>query len=279
MYKKGQLVETTSIFSRLSKQFAAAGTSPTPHLERRPEFEAILHDYRPSPDTIATLAHTKLVTLTAPSATGRNSIIDELIKTGRYHFIISDTTRQPRMNKGVWEQSGREYFFRTEQEMLTDLNEGAFIEAELIHNQQVSGISVREVERAYSTHKIAIADVDIEGGINIARIKPDAISICMLPPSFDAWITRMRGRSNFTAPELHRRLQQATKIFRMALSHSHFIFVINDDFKVAVQTVDDIARKSVRHAEDGLSAHRLAEELYHDTVHYLRTNAPDIRTV
>ncbi len=270
-------METTSTFSRLFKHSAAAGISPTPYLERRPEFEAILRGYQPSPGTIATLAHTNLVTLTAPSATGRNSIIDELLKTGRYHFIISDTTRQPRMNKGVWEQSGREYFFRTEQEMLTDLNEGAFIEAELIHNQQVSGISAREIERAHEANKIAIADVDIEGGINIARIKPDTISICMLPPSFDAWIMRMRGRSNFTAPELHRRLQQATKIFRMALSHSHFIFVINDDFKAAVQTVDDIARKGVHHAEDELSAHRLAEELYHDTVQYLRANAPDVR--
>lgn len=238
----------------------------------------VLRDYRPSPDTIDTLAHTKLVTLTAPSATGRNSIIDELLKSGRYHFIISDTTRQPRMNNGVWEQSGHEYFFRTEHEMLSELNEGAFIEAEIIHNQQVSGISAREVERAHHANKIAIADVDIEGGINIAQLKPDTISICMLPPSFDAWISRMRGRSDFTPVELHRRLQQATKVFRMALSHSHFIFVINDNFQTAVQAVDDIARKGVHHAEDELSAHRLAEELYHDTVQYLRTHAPDIRT-
>ncbi|HVI68865.1 MAG TPA: hypothetical protein VM581_00225 [Magnetospirillaceae bacterium] len=269
-------MEKTSIFSRLFKQSAASGTSPTQHLERRPEFEAALHDYKPSPDTIATLAQTTLVTLTAPSATGRNSIIDELIKTGRYHFIISDTTRQPRMNKGIWEQSGREYFFRTEDEILNELNEGAFIEAEIIHNQQVSGISAREIERARSAQKIAITDVDIEGGINIARLKPDTISICMLPPSFEAWIARMRGRSDFTPTELHRRLQQATKIFRMALSHSHFIFVINDNFQAAVQAVDDIARKGVHHAEDELSAHRLAEELYHDTVQYLHTHAPDI---
>lgn len=268
-------MKSPSIFFRLFK-ISAAGTSPTPRLERRPEFEAALHNYQPSPQTIATLAHTHLVTLTAPSATGRNSIINELVKTGRYHFIISDTTRLPRMNKGVWEQSGREYFFRTEDDMLADLNEGAFVEAEIIHNQQVSGISAREVERAYDAKKIALTDVDIEGGINIARLKPDTISICMLPPSFDAWIARMRGRSNFKPEELHRRLQQATKIFRMALSHSHFVFVINDHFDDAVRAVDDIARKGLRNPDDESKAHLLAEELYHDTVQYLRQNAPGI---
>lgn len=268
-------MKTASIFFRFSKQ-TTPGASPTPHLKRRPEFEAVLRDYQPSPETIATLAHTNLVTLTAPSATGRNSIIDELLKTGDYHFIISDTTRQPRMNKGVWEQNGREYFFRTEDEMLRDLRRGAFVEAELIHSQQVSGMSTREIARAHDTKKIAITDVDIEGGITMSQLKPDTVSICLLPPSFDSWIARMRGRSNFTPDELHRRLQQATKIFRMALSHAHFMFVINDNFNDAVKAVDDIARKGLRHMQDEDTAHHLAEELYHDTVQYLRNNAPGI---
>lgn len=271
-------MKTASIFSRFFKSLATPGTSPAPHLERRAEFEAVLRGYKPSPATLATLAHTPLVTLTAPSATGRNTIINELVKTGRYHFIISDTTRPPRMNKGVWEQHGREYFFRSEEEMLQDLRAGAFIEAEIIHNQQVSGMSAREISRARFTQKIAITDVDIEGSIAIQRFKQDVTSICLLPPSFSAWIARMRGRSDVSPLELHRRLQQATKVLRMALSHTHFVFVINDDFREAVQAVDDIAQKGVHHANDEAKAHRLAEQLYHDTVQYLRRHAPDMRS-
>lgn len=269
-------MKNPTIFSRLFSSSSAMGATPTPSLQRRPEFEAALRGYHPSPDTIAIMANTPLVTLTAPSATGRNTIINELVKTGRYHFIISDTTRPPRMNKGEWEQNGREYFFRAEQEMLQEISEGRFVEAEIIHNQQVSGINAREIERANHEGRIAITDVDIEGGINIARLKPDAITICMLPPSFDAWIARMRGRSDFTPEELHRRLQQATKVFRLALAHTNFVFVINDDFHQAVQAVDDIASKGVHHAEDETKAHRVAEALYHDTVQYLRQNAPDV---
>lgn len=270
-------MKTPTIFSRLFGTSAAMGATPTPHLERRPEFEEALNDYRPSPATMAILAKTPIVTLTAPSATGRNSIINELIKTRRYHFIVSDTTRPPRMNKGLWEQDGREYFFRTEDEVLAEIKEGAFVEAELIHNQQVSGTSAREIERAHHDGKIAITDVDIEGGINFAKLKPDAITICMLPPSFDSWIARMRGRSDFKPEELYRRLQQATKVLRLALAHRNFVFVINDNFKEAIQVVDDIATKGIHHAEDEAKAHKVAEHLYHETVQYLRHHAPDVQ--
>lgn len=269
-------MKNISIFSRLFKTPPAQGKTPTPRLRKRPEFEAALHGYQPSQATVATLANTTIVTLTAPSATGRNSIINELVKTGRYYFIVTDTTRPPRMNGDVWETNGVEYFFRSEEDVLRDVKAGAFVEAEIIHNQQVSGISAREIERARATKKIAVTDVDIEGGINVARLKPDTISICLLPPSFDEWIGRMRGRSSFKPDELHRRLQQATKVFRKALSHSHFVFVINDDFKAAVQAVDDVARKGVHHAADEAKAHHLAEELYRDTVAYLREHAPGV---
>jgi guanylate kinase len=180
------------------------------------------------------------------------------------------------MNGKKWEQDGIEYFFRGEDEILADIKAGRFVEAELIHNQQVSGINARELERAYHHGHIPINDVDIEGGINVAKLKPDAITICVLPPSFDAWISRMRGRSDFKPDELHRRLQQATKVFRLALSYNHFVFVINDKLEEAIQAVDDIATKGVHHAEDEKHAHDLAAQLYHQTVKYLKENAPDV---
>lgn len=268
-------MKTPTIFSRLFGT-SAMGSTPMPRLERRPEFEDALTNYSPSPETLATLAKTPIVTLTAPSATGRNTIINELVKTGRYHFIVSDTTRPPRMNKGVWEKDGREYFFRSEDDMLEEIKEGEFVEAELIHNQQVSGTSAREIERAFHEKKIAITDVDIEGGINFSRLKPDAITMCILPPNFDAWISRMRGRSDFKPEELYRRLQQATKVLRLALAHRNFVFIINDNLEQAIKAVDDVATKGLHHAEHEDTAHKVAEELYHQTVMYLRSHAPDV---
>jgi len=269
-------MKTPGIISRLIKNsFGAKGIAPTPHLRRRPEFDKALLAYKPSAETLNILAKTTIVTLTAPSATGRNTIINALLKTGRYHFIVSDTTRPPRQNSGIWEQNGVEYFFRDEDEMLEDIKAGRFIEAEVIHSQQVSGISAREVARAAQEHRIAINDVDIEGGINIAKLSPAAITICLLPPSFAEWIARMKGRSDFEPIELYRRLYQATKVLRLALAHEHFIFVINDKLEDAIEAVDDIATKGTHHDLDEQRAHRLAEELYHDTTAYLKKHAPE----
>lgn len=248
-----------------------------PHLNNKTEFMALLKSYKPSAQTIQILAQTQLVTLTAPTATGRNTIINELLKTGKYHFIVSDTTRPPRMNKGIWEKNGVEYFFRSEPEMLAEIKNGEFVEAEVIHGQQVSGISVREIERAHKDGKIAITDVDIEGGINVALLKPNAITICLLPPNFEAWMSRIKGRSDFVPAELHRRLQQATKVLRLALEHNHFIFVINDDLDLAISTVDNIVINNMRRTSEEKIAHDLAQKLYNQTVDYLQKNAPEFK--
>ena len=82
------------------------------------------------------------------TAGGRNTIIDQLLKSGDFHYIISDTTRHKRANNGVMEQDGREYWFRSEDEILADLKAGNFLEAAIIHNQHVSGISIRELKKA-----------------------------------------------------------------------------------------------------------------------------------
>src|ERR1700689_1309052 len=110
------------------------------------EFRSALRDYHLSKAALQTLSQTKLVILVAPTSSGRNTIIWQLLKTGDYYFIVSDTTRQPRINDGKLERDGHEYWFRSEAEVLTDIQQGKYLEAAVIHNQQVSGISIRELQ-------------------------------------------------------------------------------------------------------------------------------------
>lgn len=266
----------THIFSRLLKSSAALGRTQTPHLERREEFEQILRDYKPSLESIGIMAKTKLVTLIAPTATGRNTIIRELESTGRYLFLVSDTTRPPRRNDGVRERNGHEYYFRTEEEVLDDLKAGKYIEAEIIHSQQVSGVSAREVKRAHDAGDIAITDVDIEGGINFANLKPDTVTICLLPPTFEAWIKRIKGRERIEDLNLHRRLRQATKVIRLALADPRFVFVVNDKLQDAISAVDRLATDGIHHEQQEQLARHVAQQLYDKTMVYLKEHAPDM---
>jgi guanylate kinase len=134
-----------------------------PELKNIEQFRQVLATYHTSDRAHSVLQDLRLILLIAPTAGGRNTIIQRLMMTGRYYFIISDTTRPPRKNDGVMEQNGKEYWFRSEDQILADLEGGEFLEAEILHNQQVSGISIRELEKAKDQDKTAVTDVDLEG--------------------------------------------------------------------------------------------------------------------
>lgn len=206
-------------------------------LKLLPEFKKALENYRVSDKGLRTLQQTDLVLFLAPSGGGRNTIIQELVKTGKYYFIVSDTTRPPRLNNGVLEQDGVNYWFRSEEQMLDEIKAGELLEAEIIHSQQVSGISIRELGKAKEQGKIAVTDIDIGGVQNILNIKPDARVMLILPPSFEQWMKRLNARGRMEKSELYRRMHTAINIFSSILNENYCI-VINDSVSNAVNEVD-----------------------------------------
>lgn len=225
------------------------------------KFEEALRDYHYSDAAKQILADTKLVLLVGATASGRNTTITELLKTGRYHFIISDTTRAPRENNGVLEQDGVEYFFRTEEKMLEEIQDGDFLEAEIIHGTQVSGISMRELQVATQQHKVAITDVDIGGLQNVVALKPDTVAILMLPPNFEVWQRRIVGRGKMDEAVYKSRLETAVRIFETAQNDTSLHFVVNDDVAGAAQIVDDLANGKPKDQDTEQAAHQVLNDL------------------
>jgi len=225
------------------------------------EFRAALQGYHLSPVALHTLSMTKLVILVAPTSSGRNTIIWQLLKTDDYYFIVSDTTRLPRINDGIPERNGHEYWFRSEDEVLKDIQHGKYLEAAIIHDQQVSGISVRELEKATKQGKIAITDADISGADNATTYKPDTIAIFVVPPSFDEWQRRLTHRGHMDPEEFKRRMQSACKEFEAALSRPYYKFIINDSIEHSVEQVNQIAKLDTTNTEQQQTARNLAEQL------------------
>lgn len=223
-------------------------------LHNKKAFTEILKDYAPAPQSVEALKNIQLVILLGVSGGGRNTIINHLVKTGNYKFIVSDTTRPPKTRDGKLEKSGVEYYFRSEADVLQDLREGKFLEAELIHNQQVSGISIRELEQAAKTGKIPINEVDFDGTNNIYKIKPDTQFFFVVPPSYDVWMERLHGRESMTDLELQNRLITAITVLETGLQGEHFTFVINDDSLKSAERIDKQVRghKNIGHHEEAL---------------------------
>jgi guanylate kinase len=234
------------------------------------KFQNLLANYQLSKAALQTLSQTQLVLLVAPTSSGRNHLIRELMKTGDYYYIVSDTTRKPRTNDGVMEQSGVEYWFRDEQSVLEDIEGGKYLEAAVIHQQQVSGISIRELQQATDQGKIAITDAEIAGIDNAIRLKPDTLGIFVLPPSFDEWQRRLHHRGDMHPEEYKRRMESAVSEFAAALERPYYKFVINDDVSDAVQQINAIAKLDTYDVERQAAARHLAEQLLLETQILLR---------
>ena len=232
------------------------------HLAHIDEFRTLLAGYQPSEAAKATLAKTRLALLAGPTSSGRNTIITELLKTGAYHCIVSDTTRQPRSNNGVpVEQNGREYWFRKEEDVLADLRQGGYIEAAIIHNQQVSGANIREIDQAQRSGQVAISDIEPNGIATYHRLKPDTVILFVVPPDFASWMQRLSGRSAMPEEEVRRRLNTACGEIRMALTNDYYTFVLNDRLETAVATVDAIIRQGMVDAPAQAHIRHVAEDL------------------
>lgn len=240
--------------------------SPLKHLS---EFQRILKTYKPSLELLDLLHDNKFVLLSAPTAAGRNTIIKNLIMTGKYYYVVSDTTRRPRINNGIPETSGNEYWFKSEEEFLQGLKNGAYVEAAIIHNQQVSGVSLEELRKAAQTGTIAITDIDIQGCDTIKSYSDATIPVFILPPAFPEWMSRLDGRGAMDPEEKRRRLISAAQEIELALQRSYFRFIVNWDLRVTVEQLHEHITTDQFGELEQANAHTHAEQLLADLSSYL----------
>lgn len=228
-----------------------------PSLEYFDKFQSILSDYEISAEGMELLEKTELVLMTSPTSAGRNAIIKELAKTDKYEYIISDTTRPKRVNNGDEEKDGVEYWFRNEEDFLKDLNGGLYLEADIIHGQQVSGISMRELKKATDHNKIAVDEVYYIGIDKIKKMKPETHAIFVLPPSYDVWLERLMKRGDMSTDEVNNRLKSAEMELQSTSDRDYYRYVVNDDLQQAANDVQRI----VEHGEYSEEEHQAGKDL------------------
>ena len=229
-------------------------------LQHKKEFIEVLSEYRPSSAALESLKEIPLVIMLGVTASGRNTIINHLVNSGKYHFVVSDTTRPPKVRNGSLEQDGVHYNFRSEEDMLEELRDGKYLEAELIHDQQVSGISINELEKAAASKKIPINEVDVGGTVAIKAAKPDTKFFFIIPPSHKEWLYRLQGREVMSDAEMANRMRTAITVLKTALADSSFTFIVNDSSHASSELIDSVATGD-EHAYDDTGAREIAQSV------------------
>lgn len=180
-----------------------------------------------------------LVVLSAPSGCGKDTVFKELKKLrGDIVESISATTRLPREG----EQDGVNYYFKTEEEFKKMLNSKGLLEY-TVYNGCYYGTPVAGVNRAIEEGKICFLIIEVEGGQNIMRLRPDCVSIFLLPPSLKVLEQRLRGRQTDSEECIRRRLEVAE--FELSFADVYKYNVVNDDLQKAVEKVNAILEKEL----------------------------------
>lgn len=217
---------------------------------------------------------TQVVFLVGVTAAGKDTVLRRLIESDDYHHIVSHTTRAPRANHGVVEQDGLDYHFidlKTAQAMI---EKGGFVEAKMFSGN-VYGTSVAEIQMAHDEEKIAITDIEVQGVAEYRAFAENVIPIFLLPPDFETWQTRLKGRyadSKMNPSDIRKRLRTACDELADALEKPYFEYVVNSDLDRTIEIVDQIAHGNFSR-EKNAQARIVAQSLLEDLDRYLNSEA------
>lgn len=174
----------------------------------------------------------KLLIISAPSGTGKSTIINELIKddTLRLEFSISATTRSPREG----EIHGVHYYFLTVDDFKQRIAMEEFAEYEEVYEGRFYGTLKSEIERIMAHGNNVVLDIDVKGALNVKRLYGNqALAIFIQPPSIDVLRSRLLGRATDSIEEIDRRVAKAATELSYAPRFDRI--VVNDVLDVAVE--------------------------------------------
>lgn len=233
-----------------------------------------LATYKPKLTTSDLIKNTPVIVLVGPTGAGKDSLKDKLLGTGDYHHIISHTTRLPRINHGVLELEGREYYFIDKKEALRMLDNQEFIEAKG-YSGNLYGTSVAEIQTAHDEGKIALTDIEVQGVAEYKSFDPNVMAVFLLPPDFKTWQNRLRNRYGdvVDAADYRMRMETGLQEIEQLLNTNYYIPVINDDFEAAINEIQTISKTGKHDRTAEAVAHKVAEKLAVDIQSHLDETA------
>ncbi len=175
-----------------------------------------------------------LVVISGPSGVGKDTIVNEYIKSHSNAWIsISMTSRDIRPG----EEDGKDYYFVSNEEFEQKIEEGYFLEyagyvgkyygtpKEFINEKLKAGIDVFLV-------------IEIQGAMQIKELIPEAIFIFLLPPSLKALKSRLTKRGTDSKEKIMERFKTAYREMNEVTKYNYV--VINDEIESTVKKIEAI---------------------------------------
>lgn len=168
-----------------------------------------------------------LIVVSSPSGGGKGTLIDRVLQTvPGVSYSVSYTTRPPRAG----EQNGREYLFVSTAAFEEMIQRGEFLEWANVYGY-LYGTNQKQVEHERAAGRDIILEIDVQGADNVRRLIADAVTVFILPPSFELLQNRLVARGTDSPEALKKRLRGAPAEVEQ---YRNFQYVIlNDDINRA----------------------------------------------
>ena len=175
----------------------------------------------------------RLVVITGPSGAGKSTIAKAVCERTGVLYSVSRTTRQPRPG----EVDGRDYRFVSREKFQQMIDADELLEwAEVFGN--LYGTPAQPVRAAMLNGGTILLEIDIQGGLQVARRAPRATFVLILPPDDAELRRRLVGRGTESQDVIERRLAKARREIATARqSGSYTHTVVNDNLERAIQEV------------------------------------------
>ncbi|HLX55861.1 MAG TPA: guanylate kinase [Ktedonobacteraceae bacterium] len=147
-----------------------------------------------------------LFVLSAPSGTGKDTVINAARAQGMDFFVVpSVTTRQPRPG----ESEGNPYHFVTQETFEELEGKGELLEHAKVHGNWY-GQPRQPIRDNLSAGRDVLLKIDVKGAATVRKKVPQAVFIFLVPESMEELTTRLVNRNTETEEELKRRLEDAS---------------------------------------------------------------------
>ncbi len=177
----------------------------------------------------------KLFVVSAPSATGKSTVIDAVMQElPILKKPISYTTRPPRSG----EKNGTDYNFVDVETFEKMKKTGKLLEWAVVY-ENLYGTSAETVQAAFASGTFLLKDIDTQGALQLKnKLGKDAILIFVEPPSLKDLETRIRQRATDSEEQIQTRMNNAKK--EMSESSKYDYVIINDNLEDAVKALKKI---------------------------------------
>lgn len=178
-----------------------------------------------------------LFVIAGPSGVGKGTLVKSFLeKNPQVKFSVSATTRNPRPG----EQNGVNYYFIDKETFKKSVENNEFLEwAEFAGN--CYGTYIKTIEDVTNDGYNIILEIEVQGAAQVKTKVKDAVSIFIIPPSFEDLEKRLRGRNTESEESVLKRLAESKK--ECAQKDKFDYIIINDQIEKAVTELENIICK------------------------------------